>query len=248
VNLFVVFAVMFSLFLVLVQYLQAILGYSALKAASGLLPMAVMMMPLSTIAPTIAERFGFRRTLVTGMLAMATGLVVFAVLADPQGGYLTVLPGTLILGAGVGLAMSPSTAAITSSLPEEKQGVASSLNDTVREMGGAVGIALIGSVLNAAYQANVEPATAGLPPEVAHPVTEGIGGALAAAGQMGPNGATLIDAARQSFVDAMMPALLLAAAVCAAAALFTAIRGPKTAAEAEPRLHTPEPQDNSGEP
>ncbi|MBX7068529.1 MAG: hypothetical protein K1X38_04010, partial [Microthrixaceae bacterium] len=68
------------------------------------------------------------------------------------------------------------------------------------------------------------------------------------AGQMGPNGATLIDAARQSFVDAMMPALLLAAAVCAAAALFTAIRGPKTAAEAEPRLHTPEPQDNSGEP
>ena len=72
--------------------------------------------------------------------------------------------------------------------------------------------------------------------------------ALAAAGQMGPNGATLIDAARQSFVDAMMPALLLAAAVCAAAALFTAIRGPKTAAEAEPRLHTPEPQDNSGEP
>jgi EmrB/QacA subfamily drug resistance transporter len=247
VNLFVVFAVMFSLFLVLVQYLQAILGYSALKAASGLLPMAVMMMPLSTIAPTIAERFGFRRTLVTGMLAMATGLVVFAVLADPQGGYLTVLPGTLILGAGVGLAMSPSTAAITSSLPEEKQGVASSLNDTVREMGGAVGIALIGSVLNAAYQSNVEPATAGLPPEVAHPVTEGIGGALAAAGQMGPDGATLIDAARQSFVDAMMPALLLAAAVCAAAALFTAIRGPKTAAEAEPRLHTPEPQDRNGE-
>jgi len=243
VNLFVVFAVMFSLFLVLIQYLQAILGYSALKAASGLLPMAIMMMPLSTIAPTIAERFGFRRTLVTGMLAMATGLVVFALLANPDGGYLTVLPGTLILGAGVGLAMSPSTAAITSSLPEEKQGVASSLNDTVREMGGAVGIALIGSVLNAAYQANVEPATAGLPPEAAQPVTDGIGGALAVATQMGPNGATIIDAARQAFVDAMTPALLLGASVCAAAALFTALRGPKTAAEAEPRLHTSSPSD-----
>lgn len=246
VNLFVVFAVMFSLFLVLVQYLQAVLGYSALKAASGLLPMAAMMMPLSTIAPTIAERFGFRRTLVAGMLAMATGLVLFAVLADPQGGYLTVLPGTLILGAGVGLAMSPSTAAITSSLPEEKQGVASSLNDTVREMGGAVGIALIGSVLNAAYQSNVEPATAALPQELAHPVTEGIGGALAAAAQIGPAGATLVDAARQSFVDAMMPALFLAAGVCAVAAIFTFLRGPKTAAEAEPRLHTPEPQDATG--
>jgi len=245
VNLFVVFAVMFSLFLVLVQYLQAILGYSALKAASGLLPMAVMMMPLSTIAPTIAERFGFRRTLVTGMLAMATGLVVFALLADPDGGYMTVLPGTLILGAGVGLAMSPSTAAITSSLPEEKQGVASSLKHTVREMGGAVGIALIGSVLNSAYQANIEPATAALPPDVANPVSEGIGGALAAAGQMGPTGATLIDAARQAFVDGMTPALLLAAGISVAAAAFTALRGPKTAAEAEPRLHTPEPSEST---
>jgi EmrB/QacA subfamily drug resistance transporter len=245
VNLFVVFAVMFSLFLVLVQYLQAVLGYSALKAASGLLPMAVMMMPLSTIAPTIAERFGFRRTLVTGMLAMATGLIVFALQADPDGGYLTVLPGTMILGAGVGLAMSPSTAAITASLPEEKQGVASSLNDTVREMGGAVGIALIGSILNAAYQANIQPATAALPPGVGQPVTEGIGGALAVASQMGPGGTALIESARQAFVDGMTPALLLGAAITAAAALFTGLRGPKTAAEAEPRLHTPEPSEHS---
>ena len=237
VNLFVVFAVMFSLFLVLVQYLQAVLGYSALRAASGLLPMAVMMMPLSTIAPTIAERIGFRRTLVTGMLLMAAGLFTFAMLADPDGGYLSVLPGILLLGAGVGLSMSPSTAAITASLPEEKQGVASALNDTVREMGGAVGIALIGSVLNSAYQANIEPATSALPPAVAEPANEGIGGALGVAAQMGADGTALLDSARQAFVDGMVPALLLAAGLSLAAAIYTALRGPKTAAEAEPRLH-----------
>ena len=237
INLFVVFAVMFSLFLVLVQYLQAVLGYSALRAASGLLPMAVMMMPLSTIAPTIAERIGFRRTLVTGMLLMAAGLFTFAMLADPDGGYLSVLPGILLLGAGVGLSMSPSTAAITASLPEEKQGVASALNDTVREMGGAVGIALIGSVLNSAYQANIEPATSALPPAVAEPANEGIGGALGVAAQMGADGTALLDSARQAFVDGMVPALLLAAGLSLAAAIYTALRGPKTAAEAEPRLH-----------
>ncbi|HMS89491.1 MAG TPA: MFS transporter [Acidimicrobiales bacterium] len=237
INLFVVFAVMFSLFLVLVQYLQAVLGYSALRAASGLLPMAVMMMPLSTIAPTIAERIGFRRTLVTGMLLMAAGLFTFAMLADPNGGYLSVLPGILLLGAGVGLSMSPSTAAITASLPEEKQGVASALNDTVREMGGAVGIALIGSVLNSAYQANIEPATSALPPAVAEPANEGIGGALGVAAQMGADGTALLDSARQAFVDGMVPALLLAAGLSLAAAIYTALRGPKTAAEAEPRLH-----------
>ncbi|MGB2756631.1 MAG: MFS transporter [Acidimicrobiia bacterium] len=251
VNLFVVFAVMFSLFLVLVQYLQAVLGYSALKAASGLLPMAAIMMPLSTIAPTIAERIGFRRTLVTGMLLLAGGLVLFATLADPAGGYLSVFPGIMVLGVGVGLAMSPSTAAITSSLPEEKQGVASALNDTVREMGGAVGIALIGSVLNSSYRSNIEPIAVSLPSEVAEPVTSGIGGALAVAGQMGADGKALVDASRQAFVDGMAPALYLGAALALAAAVFTALRGPKTAAEAEPRLHPSgqtEPRPPSPEP
>ncbi len=245
INLFVVFAVMFSLFLVLIQYLQAVLGYSALKAASGLLPMAIMMMPLSTIAPTIAERVGFRRTLVTGMLLMSAGLFTFATLADPDGGYMTVLPGIMILGAGVGLSMSPSTAAITASLPEEKQGVASALNDTVREMGGAVGIALIGSVLNSAYQANIEPTTSALPPGLAEPVNEGIGGALGVTAKMGSDGTALLDAARQAFVDGMVPALLLGAGLSLAAAIYTALRGPKTAAEAEPRLH---PTDQSTQP
>jgi EmrB/QacA subfamily drug resistance transporter len=236
-NLFVVFAVMFSLFLVLVQYLQAVLGYTALAAAAALLPMAVMMLPLSTVAPTIAERFGFRRTLVIGTLTMAVGLVALAFMADTDGGFASVLPATLILGAGVGLTMSPSTAAITSSLPDEKQGVAASLNDTVRELGAAVGIALIGSVLNAAYRTNVEAAVAGLPTEAAEAVEEGIGGALVVAGQLGPDGVALVDAARGAFVDGMMPALLLGAGACVLAAAFTSLRGPKTAAEAEPRLH-----------
>jgi EmrB/QacA subfamily drug resistance transporter len=236
-NLFVVFAVMFSLFLVLVQYLQAVLGYSALAAAAALLPMAVMMLPLSTVAPSIAERVGFRRTLVMGILTVALGLVVLASMADVDGGFVSVLPATLILGAGIGLTMSPSTAAITSSLPDEKQGVAASLNDTVRELGAAVGIALVGSVLNASYRTNVEAAAAGLPSEAAEAVEEGIGGALVVAGQLGPDGVALVDAARDAFVDGMTPALLLGAGACVLVAAFTSMRGPKTAAEAEPRLH-----------
>jgi EmrB/QacA subfamily drug resistance transporter len=245
VNLFVVFAVMFSLFLVLVQYLQAVLGYSALAAAAALVPMAVMMLPLSTVAPSLAERVGFRRTLVVGTLTMAVGLVVLAFMADADGGFASVLPATLILGAGVGLTMSPSTAAITSALPDEKQGVAASLNDTVRELGAAVGIALIGSVLNAAYRTNVEAAASGLPTEAADAVEEGIGGALVVAGQLGPDGAALVDAARDAFVDGMASALLLGAGACVLAAAFTAIRAPKTAAEAEPRLHPEfDPQDD----
>ena len=233
INLFVVFAVMFSLFLVLIQFLQAVLGYSALAAACGLLPMALIMMPLSTVAPTIADRLGVRRTLVAGMLLLAGGLTALGVLADAERGYWSILPGLLVLATGVGLSMSPSTAAITSSLPEEKQGVASALNDTVREMGGAVGIALIGSVVNAAFRSNIEPATASLPAELAERANEGIGGALAAAGQLGPRGTTLLAAARDAFVDGMRPGLLLAASVALAAAGYTALWGPRTSTPAQ---------------
>lgn len=143
-NLFVIFAVMFALFLVLVQSLQAALGYSALRAATGLLPMAVVMMPLAAVSPTIADRWGYRRTVTTGMVLTGLSLGLMALLADEERGYLSILIPLLLQGAGVGLSMSPSTTAITASLPEDKQGVASALNDTVREMGGAIGIALLG--------------------------------------------------------------------------------------------------------
>lgn len=188
VNLFAVFGVMFSLFLVLIQFLQAVLGYSALRAASALLPMAGVVLPLSAIAPTLADRFGVRRVLVAGMLLLGTGLACVAVFADGEAGYFSVLPGIMVLAVGTGLSMSPSTAAITSSLPEEKQGVASALNDTVREMGGAAGIALVGSVLNAAYRTSLKPAAAALPPGLADRANDGIGGALVTAGQLGPAG------------------------------------------------------------
>lgn len=75
--------------------------------------------------------------------------------------------------------MSPSTAAITSSLPEEKQGVASALKDTVRVIGGAVGIGLLGSVLNASFRSDLKAATSTLPSELADRASGGMGGALA---------------------------------------------------------------------
>ena len=225
VNLFVVFALMFAIFLILVQFLQAVLGYTALHAATGLLPMAVMMMPLSTVAPTIAHKIGYRRTVVTGMLTLAAGLALLALLADADRGYLSILPGLLLIGAGVGLAMSPSTTAITSSLTEDKQGVASALNDTVREIGAAMGLALIGSVLSSQFRTNITDLANTYPPETATRIKEGIGGALSTAAQLGPDGQPLVTAARNAYVDGMTPALLIAASLAVIAAAYTAWTG-----------------------
>jgi EmrB/QacA subfamily drug resistance transporter len=230
VSLMVVFAIMMALFLVLVQFLQAVLGYSAVLAAVCLLPMAGVMMPLSAISPHIGRRVGMRAMFVGGALTVAAGLTLLATMASTDG-YLSILPGLLVLGAGVGLLMTPGTTAITGSLPAEEQGVASALNDTVRELGGAVGMALIGSVLSAAYTASVSGSTAGLPPEAASAVEGGIGGAVAVSAQMGSAGTAVLDAARSAFVSAWATSMWISAGLALAAALFALVWTPARSTE-----------------
>jgi EmrB/QacA subfamily drug resistance transporter len=230
VTLLIVFAVMFGIFLVLTQFMQAVLGYSALAAAASLLPMMVVMMPLSSVAPTIARRVGLRRVMVTGVTLFAVGLALLATTVSADGGYWSVLPGLLVLSAGIGLAMSPSTTAITESLPGDKQGVASALNDTVRELGGAVGIALLGSLVGAGYRASVSDATGDLSPELAHRVEEGIGSAFAASGDLGASAPSVLTAARDALVDGWRLSMWVGVALAAATLLFVAFRAPRGAA------------------
>jgi EmrB/QacA subfamily drug resistance transporter len=226
VTLLIVFAVLMGIFLVLIQFLQAVVGYSALRAAAGLLPMAAVMMPLSTAAPTIAKRIGQRTTLLTGAALFTTGLALLAMMVSVEGGYWSILPGLLVLGLGIGLLMSPSTTAITESLPEEHQGVASALNDTVREFGGAVGIALLGSVLNAGYRSSVSPSTSDLSPELARRVQEGIGSAYASSGELGAQAPQVLDAARHALVHGWQLSMWVSVAMAAAVFLFLVVRGP----------------------
>jgi len=227
VTLLIVFAVLMGIFLVLIQFLQAVVGYSALRAATGLLPMAAVMMPLSTAAPSIAKRIGLRTTLLIGAGLFGGGLALLAMMVSVEGGYWSILPGLLVLGVGIGLLMSPSTTAITESLPEEHQGVASALNDTVREFGGAVGIALLGSVLNAGYRSSVSASTGDLPPELAHQVEEGIGSAYASAGELGTQAPAVLDAAKQALVDGWQLSMWVGVVMAGAVFAFIALRAPR---------------------
>jgi EmrB/QacA subfamily drug resistance transporter len=234
VTLLIVFAVMFGVFLVLFPYFQAVLGWTALKSAAAMLPMMFVMMPMSTIAPRIAARMGRRTTMSTGVAVFALGLVLLALRASVEGGYMSVLPGLLVIGLGMGLTMTPATEAITETLPLEKQGVASAINDTSRELGGAVGIALLGSVLTAGYRSAIEPALAGLPPELAQPASEGIGTAFAVAANAGEQGPAIIDAAKHAFVDGWTQSMWLGVGMAAVAFVFLLVRGPRRADAAQP--------------
>jgi EmrB/QacA subfamily drug resistance transporter len=225
-TLLIVFAVMFGIFLVLFPYFQAVVGWTALQSAVGLLPMAAMMMPMSTVAPKVAQRIGSNNTMMAGVAIFMVGLVTLALRASVEGGYMSVLPGLVILGFGMGLTMTPSTAAITETLPAEKQGVASALNDTSREVGGAVGVALLGSILSSGYASSIEPALEGLPPELAEPASEGIGSAFAVAGQAGDRGPAIIDAAQHAFVDGWVQSMWIGVGLAAVALAYLVVRGP----------------------
>ncbi|MGE0726412.1 MAG: DHA2 family efflux MFS transporter permease subunit [Acidimicrobiia bacterium] len=225
-TLLIVFAVMFGIFLVLFPFFQAVIGWSALRSAAAMLPMAVAMMPMSTVAPQIAQRIGSRRTMLIGLSLFALGLVTLALRASVEGGYLSVLPGLVIMGLGMGMTMTPSTAAITETLPTEKQGVASALNDTSREIGGAIGVALLGSILSSGYRSAIEPALQGLPRELAEPASEGIGGAFAVAANAGPQAPTIIDAAKHAFVEGWVRSMWVGVAMAGVAIVFVVVRGP----------------------
>jgi len=151
---------------------------------------------------------------------------LLAMMVSVEGGYWSILPGLLVLGLGIGLLMSPSTTAITESLPEEHQGVASALNDTVREFGGAVGIALLGSVLNAGYRSSVSSSTGSLSPEMAHRVEDGIGSAYASSGELGAQAPQVLDAARHALVDGWQLSMWVGVAMAAAVFVYLVVRGP----------------------
>ena len=228
------FAVMFGIFLVLFPFFQAILGWSALRSAVAMLPMMAVMMPTSALAPRVVKRLGTRRTILVGLSLAGAGLALLALQASVEGGYFSVLPGLLVMGLGLGLSMTPSTEAITESLPAEKQGVASALNDTTREVGGAVGVALLGSIVSSGYADAIEPRLTGLPTELTEPASEGIGTALGVVGE-GLNsgaldqatGARIIDAAQHAFVEGWVNGMWLGVAVVGAAFLFVLLRGPR---------------------
>lgn len=152
VVLLTVFGVQAGVAIVLYPFFQTVLDWSGLLATVALLPMAGLMMVASGLAPRLSERIGPRATTATGIALGGAGLALMAVLVSAD--YLTILPGMIAMGVGMGLSMPPATEAITSSLPRERQGVASALNDVTRELGTALGVAFLGALVARAVDAD----------------------------------------------------------------------------------------------
>jgi hypothetical protein len=223
-SLFLQFFALFGCFFVALQFLQLVLGYSTLVSAVALLPAVAVMLPLSTVAAWLAERYGQRIVGAAGLLAAAAG---FAVLASMQAnsGYGQFLVGLVLTAAGASLAMTPATNAIVGSLPRAKQGVASAVNDTARELGSAFGIAILGSAFSSGYRGSIAGSLEGLPASVAAAARSTPAAALAVAQHAGAAGQSLATAARDAFMTGSRAAMLIGTALLLVGAAYVALRG-----------------------
>jgi DHA2 family multidrug resistance protein-like MFS transporter len=204
------FAVFGSLF-VLTQHLQFVLGFTPLEAGIRVMPVATLVVG-APLGARVAERLGTKAAVTAGFAIAAVGLWLISSV-NIGDSYAPIAWALGVLGFGMGLAMAPATEAIMGSLPTAKAGVGSAMNTTTRQVGGALGVAVLGSVLTSAYRDQLTPALAGLPGQAATLARDSVGAALGVASRLGPAGGELAQAARGAFVDAMGAAALVGAAV-----------------------------------
>ncbi len=221
--------VMMGVFLFTAQYLQLVRGLSPIEAGLWLLPQTAGFLVGALSAPAIASRVAVPKVLSAGLAVAAAGFVLVALGGD--GGFGLLIAGTVISGLGLAPVFALGTDLILTAAPPERAGSASALSETGSELGGALGIAVLGSIGTAIYRGDVgESLPSGVPAEAAAAARDTLGGAVAAAGGLEPGlGASLVDAASAAFVAGLQAGAVIAAALSALLAVVVAVslRGAK---------------------
>jgi DHA2 family multidrug resistance protein-like MFS transporter len=200
----VLFFALFGFLFLSTQYLQFVLGYAPAAAGVRVLPYAGAMIVFAVLSARLVASLGARTVVTSGMVLFSAGLAVAAtVTADA--GYVRLALAFVLMGAGMGLAGAPATESITSSLPPERANIGSAVNDTTRELGGALGVAVVGSIMASIYSGR-------LPPGASAAARDSLGAAVA-------EGPAVAAVAREAFVHAMSRASLVVALVAAAGAV-----------------------------
>lgn len=204
------------------QYLQIVRGYSTLETGLGLLPLTPGLAIGAALSAQATARLGTRLPVTIGLAAMAAGLLLLSTVSLASG-YGLMAAALAIAGLGTGLALAPALDAIISVLPDERFGVGTGLSLTMRMLGGALGVAVLGSILSGTYAARLGASLNGLPPAAQDAAEGSVTAALELAARIpGTRGDALAAAAQGAFVEGMEAVMLSAAAITLAGALLVA--------------------------
>ena len=218
-TLILVFLAMSGVFFSMSQLMQLIMGYSALTASLLMIPMMIPMMFLGPVIPNIVKKFGSKYVIAVGLMITAGAFVIMSYWTKDMT-YWQLFGTMVLMMAGISAAMTPGTNILIASVPRNRSGMGSAMNDTVRELGSALGVAVLGAILSATYEHKIH-ATAMAFPDT---VREGLESSLAVAVQMseklGPVAERVTNAAKDAFMGGMSHAALIAAAIIFAASLI----------------------------
>ena len=239
-----VYFAMFGQMFVMNQYTQVVLGYSPLEAGLRMMPMSIVMICVAPMAPRLVYRIGTKLVVGGGLVIASIGVLIVS-MVPTSNGYPVLVGGIVVLAFGMGCVMAPATESVMGSLPREKAGVGSAMNDTTRQMGGALGVAVIGSILAAIYRPGVQAnmSAAGIPQSLIDTAKESVGGAvLRAANSPGispETAAQIQQIAVQEYVDGIHVAMKFGAAVILLAAFVAFKWLPARAGDARSEVSGP---------
>jgi EmrB/QacA subfamily drug resistance transporter len=214
----VFFMAMFGFFFVIMQYIELVMGYSPIQTAFALSPLMVPMLTLSVLSQWYLPRMGLRLVVFIGLLLISGGFLWMRVL-QIDSPYWDMMWPLIVMSTGIGFCTAPSTTAIMAAVPDEKQGVASAVNDTTREVGAALGIALAGSILAARYTHVIAPHLAAFPAPLRAPASHSLAQALEVSKTLGPQGGQLAELSQTAFLRAMESSLLVMGVIIAVSAV-----------------------------
>ena len=224
------------------QYFQSVQGYRPIIAALCMLPMTPAVLLSTMQSVKVMRRIGTRFTMAIGLFVTGVGLFLFSVFVHIDTPYFLMLLVLLILGSGMGFTMSPATNSVMNSLPPERAGIGSAMNDTTRQLGGALGVAVLGSLMNGVYRASVNSVraldgmSAGMMEEVrssiqnAHILAQGLGADLRE---------VVVNASSQAFVNGVQTSFFVASLVMLLASIIALKLLPSFEREKEARKERP---------
>ena len=217
------FFALFGFIFLVTQYFQLVRGYGPFEAGVRTIPVALSIATAAVLAPRVVERIGTKRVVSAGLALMGTGFLwVSAVSAATP--YPEIVGQMIFLGVGLGLTTAPATESIMGSLSADKAGIGSAVNDTTRELGGTLGVAIIGSVFSSVYVGALRDSEliALLPDEARHLTEESVGAAGSVAQGLGDGAPAYLNAVNEAFLSGMSIACLVAAGVALGGSVFAA--------------------------
>ncbi|SDJ20915.1 drug resistance transporter, EmrB/QacA subfamily [Nonomuraea maritima] len=236
----VFFAMMGGMFF-LTFYLQLVLGFSPLQAGALMIPFAAAQLIFAPLSQRVNERFGGKLSATVSMIVLTLVLASYS-LMDQNTPIVLIEIIFFVQGMAMANLMPPATTAIMESLPREKAGVGSAMSNTVRQVSGALGVAVLGSVLSSSYRGEIAPALTALPEGVRHAAGESIMATMGAAQAMGEQGQALVQPAFTAFIDGMHLTAQVAAVIALVGVAVVAkwmpgkVRAAKHAEQKEPAV------------